>query len=585
MRVSPLPRMVREHVLRFTASAGLTRTHDLHAGLLDFSSQYGLNNVSTAQGAVQWTRHFNAQSAGIAISTHVGALAIDIDHAAAHTGALIRSKTQAQTEAEADTTTGKTVETRAETKAETQDGVPRHAFGARLHYSQVWPRVHASLTLSTTAHVGRIPLEWNIWATRFSRAPMDRTKPTANAPLRRDEACTAVPFARKTTLTARWTQSWRSRLAWYLAGSASQTNPTSCATCHSSRFHVDIGASTTVAGIAVSAHLSYSRTPGNAPATTRVLIDLRSHIGHRPTPVQLAWRTEFDNDGRVSRRLSLNGEALSSTLHDRIGLTPIDYSLAFACRHATAPGTEQRSALATHALFHSIGACAGQPLLDLSHHDPWGATQLSIQDKRSLSMIRAGSLLVHRHGITLGPSTGETLALIDTHGVAGLAVSGARSSTNRGGYALMPWLQPYPVNTVDIDRALMPREVALDAASANVVPAASAIVHVRFDARLERTRKLRVVLTDGRPAPFGASVRDAHAHVVATITQAGCLNLPVDAQAPLRVVHEASGTDCALALPAPDSMDSIDSTTSVRGVGPHPHPAGQQPRRVIAHCR
>ena len=583
MRVSPLPRMVREHVLRYNASAGITRTHDLHAGLLDFSSQYGLNNVSTAQGAMQWTRHFNAQSLGIAISTRVGALAIDIDHAAAHTGTQTESKTQAQTAAEAETSTERKAETRIETRAETQDGIRRHAFGARLHYAQAWPGVHASFTLSATAHVGRIPLEWNAWAARFSHAPIDRSRSTNDPLLRRDDTRTAPPFAREATLTARWTQSWRSRIAWYLAGSASQTKPTSCATCHSSQFHVDIGASTTVAGVAVSAHLSYTRIPGNAPATTRVLIDLRSRIGNHPAPVQLAWRTEFDHDGRVSRRMSLNGEALTSTLSDRFGLPPLEYSLAFACRHAAVPGMELRPALVTHALFDSIGACAAHPWLDLSHHDAWGATQLAIQDHRSLSMIRSGSLLVHRHGITLGPSTGETLALIDTHGVAGLSVSGAHASTNRSGYALMPWLQPYRVNTLEIDRALMPREAALDAATVDVVPVAGAIVHVRFDARRELTRKLRVVLTDGRPAPFGASVRDAHGNVVATITQAGRLNVPVDAPAPMRIVHEASGTDCALAWPTQESNESIESTTSVRGVDPHP--PGLQPHRVIAHCR
>jgi outer membrane usher protein len=92
---------------------------------------------------------------------------------------------------------------------------------------------------------------------------------------------------------------------------------------------------------------------------------------------------------------------------------------------------------------------------------------------------------------------------------------------DHAGYALLPYLTPYNLNTVTIDPKGLPLDVQLDATSTQVAPHAGAVVMLKFKTKQGQTVILDVHLKNGDALPFGAEVFDEQGVSLGMAGQAG----------------------------------------------------------------
>ena len=105
-------------------------------------------------------------------------------------------------------------------------------------------------------------------------------------------------------------------------------------------------------------------------------------------------------------------------------------------------------------------------------------------DYRNVSLNASGALMLHSGGIETGPYLGETTALVEVPGIAGVGVLNAIGvQTNERGYALAPFLRPYRVNHLVLQTDQLGPEVEIDNGTAQVVPRRGAVVKTTFPAR------------------------------------------------------------------------------------------------------
>ncbi|EKY6398832.1 fimbria/pilus outer membrane usher protein (plasmid) [Escherichia coli O170:H18] len=126
---------------------------------------------------------------------------------------------------------------------------------------------------------------------------------------------------------------------------------------------------------------------------------------------------------------------------------------------------------------------------------------------RQMSAGLSGGLVVHRHGVTLGQRTGETVALVGAPGVSGASVSGWPGvRTDFRGYTLTGWLSPYQENVVSLDPTTFPDNAEVPQTDSRVVPTKGAVVSAKFITHVGGRALLTLLRADGTPLPFGTVV-------------------------------------------------------------------------------
>lgn len=143
---------------------------------------------------------------------------------------------------------------------------------------------------------------------------------------------------------------------------------------------------------------------------------------------------------------------------------------------------------------------------------------------QQVSASASGSVIVHGGGVTLSPPTGETIGLVHAPGAAGATVSnGQGSAVDSRGYAVVPNLLPYQLNTITLDPKGTDAGVEIKATTANVAPRAGSVVLLSYETSSGRALMIETTLPDGRPVPFGADVFDEQGNSVGVAGQASRL--------------------------------------------------------------
>ena len=133
-----------------------------------------------------------------------------------------------------------------------------------------------------------------------------------------------------------------------------------------------------------------------------------------------------------------------------------------------------------------------------------------------------GAVVAHPGGITFGQPMGDTVGIVYVPDAAGASLQNAAGArVDRFGYALVPYLTPYILNTVTIDPKGLPLDVQLDATSAQVAPHAGAVVMMKFKTESGRTIIVSSRLENGRALPFGAEVFNEKNISLGVVGQAG----------------------------------------------------------------
>ncbi len=133
----------------------------------------------------------------------------------------------------------------------------------------------------------------------------------------------------------------------------------------------------------------------------------------------------------------------------------------------------------------------------------------------------SGSIVAHRGGITLGQPVGETFSIVEVPGVKGARFdSSSTISTDRRGYAVLPYAQPYRYNWISIDTESLGNNTEIVENSKTIVPTRGAIVATRFAAETGRRIQFDVTTTDGKKVPFGATAYDQNDKVLGMVDNA-----------------------------------------------------------------
>ncbi len=209
----------------------------------------------------------------------------------------------------------------------------------------------------------------------------------------------------------------------------------------------------------------------------------------------------------------------------------------------------------------------------VSHQDQSGATgELSGEYRAPYATLRAsyshndnftqmgagvsGSMVAHSGGVTLTPQRGETMVLVEAPAAAGARVtnmSGVR--IDKRGYAVVPYVSPYRLNSVTLDPNDMSTEVELKTSSQQVAPYAGAVAKLTFDTVSGQALLIKAKRVDGEPVPFGAEVYDEAGQPVGLVGQSGRVYLRTEKESGRLSVKwgEEANQSCDIDYRVPES--------------------------------
>lgn len=143
-------------------------------------------------------------------------------------------------------------------------------------------------------------------------------------------------------------------------------------------------------------------------------------------------------------------------------------------------------------------------------------------DSNQISASADGGVIVHGGGVSFSQQLGDTIGLIEARDAAGAKVgTGNGVRVDGRGYAVVPYLTPYQLNTVSLDPEGTATDVELKATTQTVAPRLGSVVKLKFETESGRAVVIRASQANGEPLPFGADVLDAQGNAVGVVGQAG----------------------------------------------------------------
>jgi outer membrane usher protein len=143
---------------------------------------------------------------------------------------------------------------------------------------------------------------------------------------------------------------------------------------------------------------------------------------------------------------------------------------------------------------------------------------------KQLGASLSGSVVVYRGSAVFSPPTGDTIGLVYAPGATGARIEGGQGSVlDINGYGVVPYLQPYQLNTVTLDPKNASAGLELKSSQIDVAPRSNSVVLIRFDSKIGRALLVETSLPDGRPVPFGANVLDEKGDNIGVAGQASRL--------------------------------------------------------------
>ncbi|HEY1845079.1 MAG TPA: fimbria/pilus outer membrane usher protein [Buttiauxella sp.] len=131
------------------------------------------------------------------------------------------------------------------------------------------------------------------------------------------------------------------------------------------------------------------------------------------------------------------------------------------------------------------------------------------RDQQRLNYGLQGGILIHENGLTLSQPLSETVALVKAPGANNVKVINQTGvTTDWRGYAVVPYLSVYRRNTIGLDNSTLGDNVDVALSSQTVVPNRGAVVRAEFKTNIGQRALIALLMRDGTPVPFGATVTD-----------------------------------------------------------------------------
>ncbi|MEX3933617.1 fimbria/pilus outer membrane usher protein [Paraburkholderia phymatum] len=132
----------------------------------------------------------------------------------------------------------------------------------------------------------------------------------------------------------------------------------------------------------------------------------------------------------------------------------------------------------------------------------------------------SGSIVAHPGGVTFSQTVGDTFGIVEAKGAEGAMVSSATGvKVDSHGYAVVPYLMPYGMNTVDLDPKGSSTDVEFESTSERAVPRLGSVVMLKYKTVTGRAALIHAPQLGGGTLPFGADVVDAGGRNVGVVAQ------------------------------------------------------------------
>ncbi|MBA4707807.1 fimbria/pilus outer membrane usher protein [Aquitalea aquatica] len=164
-----------------------------------------------------------------------------------------------------------------------------------------------------------------------------------------------------------------------------------------------------------------------------------------------------------------------------------------------------------------------------------------------MSLGLSGSVVGAAGTILFGQPLGDSTAIIQAADAEGAQVTPSIGvKINADGYALLPSLSSYRLNSVLLETGSMSDGVELDYTSTEVVPRSGSVVLAKFKTKKGIPLLFKTSFPNGQPLPFGASVYDKDENIVGEIGQSGKLFARVKYESGQLVVKYTDNRTCDL---------------------------------------
>jgi outer membrane usher protein len=132
----------------------------------------------------------------------------------------------------------------------------------------------------------------------------------------------------------------------------------------------------------------------------------------------------------------------------------------------------------------------------------------------------SGSIVAHPGGVTFSQTVGDTFGIVEAPGAEGASVSSSPGVKVDGrGYAVVPYLSPYSLNTVDIDPRGTSTDVEFESTSEQAVPRLGSVVMLKYKTVTGRAALIHAPQLGNKALPFGADVVDGNGRTVGVVAQ------------------------------------------------------------------
>ncbi len=161
---------------------------------------------------------------------------------------------------------------------------------------------------------------------------------------------------------------------------------------------------------------------------------------------------------------------------------------------------------------------------------------------------------MHDGGVTLGPYTNDSFALIEAKGAKGAKVmNGQGARIDDSGYALLPSLIPYRYTDVSLKNNGLSTGAEIKTGSRKVVPYSGAVVKVKFETLKGKAVLINTVLDKGGIPPMGADAFDQQGIKIGMVGQAGQVYARLKETNNVVILRWGTGNECSINYTPPKS--------------------------------
>jgi outer membrane usher protein len=480
--------LLRPGITRFDVAAGELRDNLVknNPAVVQATIQHGFSNLLTGYAGIVGSQGYAALLVGGAIDTRYGALAVDV----------------------------------TEAKARIPGYATQSGQSYRVTYSKIIPSTQTTLSVAAYRYStgGFLSLSQAELARQYARdgiSAFDYVPPT-NVP-----TIDGVPV--QSVLTPAQQAA--------LAGTAFTNNPIVSATGvlrQRSNFTLSLSQMLGKSGGSVYANVSASDYWNRSGNNTQFQLGYNNHFRQVTYNISATRSVtplgQHDNQFFVSFSVPLGTGPHAPNVMLNLSHDQLTGSQEQAMLNGTLGNDNQFNygATAAHSTANgNSGSVFG------GYRSPYGVFNASYGDGSGYSQASVsatGSVVAHPGGVTLGQPIGDTVGIVYVPGAEGAAVNGgAGVRIDSAGYAVLPFLAPYTLNSVEVDPKGLPLDVQLDATSAKVAPYAGAVVMMKFKTQTGRSVVFRARMPDGSAPPFGAEVVNMKGVSLGVIGQSGLI--------------------------------------------------------------